>query len=616
MAKIRGITIELGADASGLQKALKGIDSQLKTTQSSLKDVNRLLKLDPGNVELLTQKQKYLKDAIGLTKDRIEELKKAQSGLEKGSNEWNAIEREIVANEQQLKSLEKEYKQFGSVASQWIKAVGKKMQELGGKIEAAGKKLAPVSGAASAVGGALLKLGYDAVTGADDLNTMAKQTGLTTEQLQKMKYASDLVDVSVEDIAGAMKKLKPKIDPTNTALSDLGVAVQDADGNLRDANDVFFDTLEALSKIENETERDQKSMEIFGKSADSLAGIIDDGGEGLKQYGDEAQRLGLILDQETIDALNETNDTIDKVKMQLGGTMAKIGADVGSILAPALEKGASLIGKITEKLRQLTPEQTETILKIVGIVAAIAPVLIVGGKIISGLGTAISLIGTVVGVLGGPLTIAIGAVIAAGVLLYKNWDTIKATAQKLAVDVKTAFNNAKTGVVAAWTTMKTKVNSTIDSVKAKIDTLKSKIETLKTNFQTALEKVKEFFNFEFKLPDIKLPHFKVEGGKAPWGFGGEGQLPKITVDWYRRAYDNPVMFTSPTVLQTAAGYKGFGDGHGAEIVMGLNKLRELVGTAGNTINVYAAPGQSAKEIADEVQRVLVAQQRQRSRAYA
>lgn len=616
MAKIRGITIELGADASGLQKALKGIDSQLKTTQSSLKDVNRLLKLDPGNVELLTQKQKYLKDAIGLTKDRIEELKKAQSGLEKGSNEWNAIEREIVANEQQLKSLEKEYKQFGSVASQWIKAVGKKMQEMGGKIEAAGKKLAPVSGAASAVGGALLKLGYDAVTGADDLNTMAKQTGLTTEQLQKMKYASDLVDVSVEDIAGAMKKLKPKIDPTNTALSDLGVAVQDADGNLRDANDVFFDTLEALSKIENETERDQKSMEIFGKSADSLAGIIDDGGAGLKEYGDEAERLGLILDQETIDALNETNDTIDKVKMQLGGTMAKIGADVGSILAPALEKGASLIGKITEKLRQLTPEQTETILKIVGIVAAIAPVLIVGGKIISGLGTAISLIGTVVGVLGGPLTIAIGAVIAAGVLLYKNWDTIKATAQKLAVNVKTAFNNAKTGVVAAWTTMKTKVNSTIDSVKAKIDTLKSKIDTLKTNFQTALEKVKEFFNFEFKLPDIKLPHFKVEGGKAPWGFGGEGQLPKITVDWYRRAYDNPVMFTSPTVLQTAAGYKGFGDGHGAEIVMGLNKLRELVGTAGNTINVYAAPGQSAKQIADEVQRVLVAQQRQRSRAYA
>ena len=76
------------------------------------------------------------------------------------------------------------------------------------------------------------------------------------------------------------------------------------------------------------------------------------------------------------------------------------------------------------------------------------------------------------------------------------------------------------------------------------------------------------------------------------------------------------MFTSPTVLQTAGGYKGFGDGHGAEIVLGLNKLRELVGAAGVTVNVYASAGQSAEEIAYKVQEILVNQQMQRSRAYA
>ena len=76
------------------------------------------------------------------------------------------------------------------------------------------------------------------------------------------------------------------------------------------------------------------------------------------------------------------------------------------------------------------------------------------------------------------------------------------------------------------------------------------------------------------------------------------------------------MFTAPTVMATPNGYKGFGDGHGAEIVLGLNKLRELVGSAGNTINVYDAPGQSAEEIAYKVQEILVNQQMQRSRAYA
>ena len=106
-AKIRGITIELGADASGIQKALKGIDSQLKTTQNNLKDVNKLLKLDPTNTELLTQKQKNLESAISLTKDRITQLREAQKGVQEGSAEWDALQREIIANEQQLKSLEK-----------------------------------------------------------------------------------------------------------------------------------------------------------------------------------------------------------------------------------------------------------------------------------------------------------------------------------------------------------------------------------------------------------------------------------------------------------------------------------------------------------------------------
>ena len=136
--RIAGITIEIGGDTTKLTKSLKGVDSQLKTTQSNLKDINKLLKLDPGNTELLTQKQQNLQKAISGTKDRLQQLKDSQGQVAKGTQEWDALQREIIDTEQQLKSLEKEYRNFGSVALQQISAVGQKLQEAGGKLTALG----------------------------------------------------------------------------------------------------------------------------------------------------------------------------------------------------------------------------------------------------------------------------------------------------------------------------------------------------------------------------------------------------------------------------------------------------------------------------------------------
>lgn len=599
--KIRGISIKLDADTTGIQKSMQKLDSNLKQTQSNLKDINRLLKFDPGNTELLTQKQKNLESAISNTEKRIEELKKAQEGVKEGSQEWDAIEREIIANEQSLKRLKQEYRDFGSVASQQIKNVGQSLQDAGGRVQDFGKKLAPVSAAAAAIGTGLLKLGYDAVTSADDLNTLSKQTGISTDELQKMQYAADLVDVSVDDITGALRKLKPKLTDDNEALAKLGVSATNADGSLRDATDVFYDTLDALSKVDNETERDQLAMELFGKGADSLAGIIDDGGAALREYGQQAEDLGLILGEDTLNSLNETNDTIDQLKANITGTMAQVGAKVVPVLVPLIQKVGDLIGRVSERLRALTPEQTETILKIVGVVAALAPVITIGGKLISGLGSIISVIGTVVGVLGGPLTIAIGAIIAIGVLLYKNWDTVKEYAIRL-----------KDGVVTAWNNIKTKISGVIDAIRAKIDGLKQKFEDLKTKVQNIWESIKNFFTGGFQLPHIPLPHFGID--PPGWKFSDlfQGSIPRLNIEWYKKAYDNPVMFTSPTVMATPNGLKGFGDGHGAEIVMGLDKLREVVGSAGGvTINVYPSPGMNEEQLARRIQDIYVANARQR-----
>ena len=584
-SRIAGITIEIGGDTSNLQKSLKGIDNQLKTTQKSLTDVNKLLKLNPGSVELLTQKQKYLTDAISQTRTRLDELKKAQEGVEKGSAEWDALQREIIETEGKLKGLEKEMRAFGSVSAQQMKAVGASVQEAGKKVEAVGKKLQGISTAATGALGALVGIGAKAMSTADEINTLARQTGLSTDEIQRFQYAADLVDVSLEDITSAVTKTKKAMTGNEAVWEQLGVNVRNADGSMRDATDVFYDSLKALSLIENETERDQVAMSLFGKSADQLAGIIDDGGAALQEYGDKAEELGLILDTDVLDAMNDTQDTIDQTKAEIQKSLLVLGSTLAQNLAPLIEKASELIGKITERLRNLTPEQTETIMKILAVVAAVGPLLTIGGKLISGIGTIISVLGTVVGVLGGPLTIAIAAVVAAGVLLYKNWDKVKAFAIKLKDGVVTAFNAIKAGVQNA-----------IDAVKAKIDTLKQKFEDLKNKVTSIWDTIKGIFKGEISFPKIPLPHFKVlpEGWKIKDLL--EGVIPKLGIEWYRKAYDNPVMFNSPTVMATPNGYKGFGDGSGAEIVMGLDKLRELVGGMDRNVTVNVVLQGDARQL--------------------
>lgn len=138
--RIQGITIEIDGDTTKLNTALKGVDKQLKTTKSALSDINKLLKLDPGNAKLLTQKQKDLASAISTTKERLTQLKNVSKDA-LTTEEYDAVQREIVETEANLKNLEKEYKEFGSVSAQQLAAAGEKMKEVGDKIADVGTGL-------------------------------------------------------------------------------------------------------------------------------------------------------------------------------------------------------------------------------------------------------------------------------------------------------------------------------------------------------------------------------------------------------------------------------------------------------------------------------------------
>lgn len=377
--KVRGVTIEIGGDVSELSKALKGVNSDISKTQKELKDVEKLLKLDPSNTELLRQKHELLGKQVADTKTKLETLKKAEeelnkNGVDKHSDQYRALEREIVSTEHSLRELE-------AAAAASNVTLTKVSQTFGKISDASGKVAQATKGISTAAGGALAGiagLAYKSVQAADDLNTLAKQTGLSTAELQKMQYASDLIDVSVDSITGAMTKMKKNMTSTSkdtqAAFQRIGVSVTESNGQLRDSTTVFYEVLEGLSHVANETERDTLAMQLFGRSADELAGIVDDGGAALRELGLEAEQLGLIMDQQTLDSLNNVNDSIDKLKAKANGELAQAGAKAMEALMPVFEKVLDAMSKALDYIGSLDADQIKMLATLLSVTAAISPV--------------------------------------------------------------------------------------------------------------------------------------------------------------------------------------------------------------------------------------------------
>ena len=203
-SRIKGITVEIGGDTTGLEKALKGVNSSIKTTQSALKDVERLLKLDPTNTELLTQKQKLLKDAIASTSEKLETLKEAQKQAkeqlergELGQDKYDALQREIVETEQELKRLQEQAATTSVTLDKFEKA--------GDSITNAGKQISVASAAVTGLGVAAVKTAADFDSAMANVAAISGATGDDLQALRdKAREMGEKTKFSASEAADAM----------------------------------------------------------------------------------------------------------------------------------------------------------------------------------------------------------------------------------------------------------------------------------------------------------------------------------------------------------------------------------------------------------------------------
>lgn len=563
---IKGITIEFRGDTSKLDKALRQVNNETRSIDKELNQVNKSLKFNPTNVELWRQKQQLLTQKVGETKEKLDLLKQAQSqmdadGVDKNSKEYRELQRDIIETESKVKHFETQLKQVGNVN---MRAAAEQVKQLGTNLESAGQALMPLSAAGAAVAGGIGALAYKSGQAADDLNTLSKVTGISTTELQKYNAAADLVDVSTEAIAKSHMKLSKNMAAAANgsksqaaAFEQLGVKVTNADGSLRDSDAVFQDVITALGGMQNETERDALAMQLMGKSAMELNPLIEDQGETYKNVADTLAKYNLdFVDQETLDKANEFNDQLDMMKTIGMTSLSIVGAQLAEYLAPALEKVVEWVGKLAEWFSKLDPRVLTVIGVIAALVAGLAPLLIIVGKLamaVSSIMTLMSTLGLSFTALLGPVGIVIGiiaALIAIGVLLYKNWDTIKAKLTALKNWMISTWEAVKSKTVAVFTAIK---NAIMKPIKTAVDFVKKMIE-----------KIKGFFNFKVSLPHIKLPHFAIR--PKGWKLGDllKGVIPTLGIDWYAQGG----IFNSPSVI-------GVGEA-GPEAVLPIEKLQGMI----------------------------------------
>ena len=495
--------IKLGIDGEkAFKQALRDINANFKELGSEMKLATSQFEKNDKSVEALAARNTVLTKTITEQQNKIETLRKALQNAEEsfGENDKRTQQWRIQLNnaEAELNNMERELKQNTEEVKDNSEAVKDSESKWGGLAEAckvAGATIAAAwaaaSAAAVAAGKALVDATQAGATYSDEVLTQSQVTGIAADKLQEYMYAAELVDVSTETLTGSMAKNIRSMSSAAKGTGDaadaykkLGVSVTDANGELRDSDTVYWELIEALGKVDNETERDALAMKVLGKSAQELNPLIKAGTDRMQELGQEARDMGYVLGGDTLEAYAAFDDNLQRLKntavsaknafgQVLLPTLTKlstVGVDAMGKLSKGLNDANGDLSKIGDVIEDVLPEILDTVMEVVPelIEIVITAVEAIGKTLMDNMP---KIIDTVMQLVSQVLNALVG-------MLPKVADAVM---QLLKGVVKTIADNAKMIIKAVIDTISTLIGTIADSLPEIVDAIIEIISAVATS---------------------------------------------------------------------------------------------------------------------------------------
>lgn len=347
---------EIGSGMKVMDSEMRKVQSAYAQNADSVEALNAKNDVLERKISTQTEKLDYLRAALQQSAEKYGEADKRtmqwQASLNNAEAELNNLNNQFDENKQKIAESGKEMGNLGDVVNGLTSKLGiqlpdsmKQSMNAMGSLDASSLALAggfaAVAAAIVKAEKALISMTREAASNADDLLTLASVTGMTTDSVQELNYMADLTDVSLDRIKDSLKETTNKMQEAATGTGDaydayqrLGVSITNADGSLRSAQDVFYDTIDALGEIKNQTERDALAMDLMSESAQELNPLIDLGSEKMQAYAQEAHDMGYVLDNDALKALQGVDDAYSRLQKTQEGVKNQLAAE----FAPYLEE--------------------------------------------------------------------------------------------------------------------------------------------------------------------------------------------------------------------------------------------------------------------------------------
>lgn len=627
--RIKGITIEIGGDTTKLQKSLKKVDSTLRQTQNNLRDVNKLLRFNPGNVELLKQKHQLLSEQVEETGKRLKHLNELEkqmkaAGVKETSEEYQRLRREIIETESKQKYFTAQLKAFGTVGAQRVAAVGTAFAATGAKITAAGRAITTTVslwGATAVYGGKKLIELSEAQTQAENKlievyrarmgasKEAAKATMDVASAIQKQGVIGDEVTLSGAQMLATYAQYPKTVDALLPAMDNLLVQQKGLNATQEDAANV---------------------AKLFGKvltgqtGALSKAGItFDNAQQQVLKYGTEEEKAAVLAEviTQNVGEMNKAFAETDAGKIQQAkNNLGDLGETIGATILPAFadfaksfsDKVLPVIQKFADFLKA-HPMIAKVAMNMAVLAAAAGPLVMIIGRIATGVGAIMQWAPKIAPMLTPQIAIIAG-VAAALVGVWTSSEKLRTAVAEAGKQIKAAFVDALAtakptltelgntllpairtvlgaignvlaklvpiiaNVVVRMINGTAQVIARVNAMFNAIKTAASKIySAFVTPIQNAYNKVKSiidriknlFSGTKFKFNQkISLPHFSLKGAFD----AAKNKVPTASVRWFSTAMQSGTILRKPTIFGASGGnLLGAGEA-GNEVLVGQGSL--------------------------------------------